>query len=98
MYPADLLASPDLLEPLRFQTRGGVTVTRRATALDPRTALDPVIDALDRRRGLLLSSGGEAPGRYRRHAPGVTDPRLAPTSRGRRRRLGAVDRRGEGPR
>lgn len=95
MYPADLLASPDLLEPLRFQTRGGVTVTRRATALDPRTALDPVIDALDRRRGLLLSSGVEAPGRYRRHALGFTDPPLALTARGRTLRIDALNGRGQ---
>lgn len=94
MYPADLLASLHLLEPLRFQTRGGVTVTRRATALDPRTALDPVIDALDRRRGLLLSSGVEAPGRYRRHALGFTDPPLALTARGRTLRLDALNARG----
>ncbi|CAO3447254.1 Anthranilate synthase, aminase component (EC 4.1.3.27) / Anthranilate synthase, amidotransferase component (EC 4.1.3.27) [Azospirillum argentinense] len=94
MYPADLLASPGLLEPLRFRTRGGVTVTRRATALDPQGALDPVIDALDRRRGLLLSSGVEAPGRYRRHALGFTDPPLALTARGRTLRLDALNARG----
>ncbi|TWA83263.1 anthranilate synthase component I [Azospirillum brasilense] len=94
MYPADLLASPDLLEPLSFRTRGGVTVTRRATALDPRNALDPVIDALDRRRGLLLCSGVEAPGRYRRHALGFTDPPLAVTARGRTLRLDALNARG----
>ncbi|MGY0781821.1 anthranilate synthase [Azospirillum argentinense] len=94
MYPADLLASPGLLEPLRFRTRGGVTVTRRATALDPQGALDPVIDALDRRRGLLLSSGVEAPGRYRRHALGFTDPPLALTAHGRTLRLDALNARG----
>ncbi|PNQ96008.1 anthranilate synthase component I [Azospirillum argentinense] len=94
MYPADLLASPSLLEPLRFRTRGGVTVTRRATALDPQGALDPVIDALDCRRGLLLSSGVEAPGRYRRHALGFTDPPLALTARGRTLRLDALNARG----
>lgn len=94
MYPADLLASPSLLEPLRFQTRGGVAVTRCATALDPQGALDPVIDALDRRRGLLLSSGVEAPGRYRRHALGFTDPPLAVTARGRTLRIDALNARG----
>nr|ABB60209.1 TrpE [Azospirillum brasilense] len=94
MYPADLLASPSLLEPLRFQTRGGVAVTRCATALDPQGALDPVIDALDRRRGLLLSSGVEAPGRYRRHALGFTDPPLAATARGRTLRIDALNARG----
>ncbi|WP_353858970.1 anthranilate synthase [Azospirillum formosense] len=94
MYPADLLASPTFLEPLRFRTRGGVTVTRRATALDPRNALDPVIDALDRRRGLLLAGGVEAPGRYRRHALGFTDPPLALTARGRTLRIDALNARG----
>ena len=94
MYPADFLASPDLLEPLAFRTRGGVTVTRRATALEPRGALDPVIDALDRRRGLLLSSGVEAPGRYRRHALGFTDPPLTVTARGRTLRIDALNARG----
>lgn len=94
MYPADFLASPNLLEPLSFRTRGGVTVTRRAAVLEPRGALDPVIDALDRRRGLLLSSGVEAPGRYRRHALGFTDPPLAVTARGRTLRIDALNARG----
>ncbi|WP_448207383.1 anthranilate synthase [Azospirillum sp. sgz302134] len=94
MYPADFLTDPRQLDLLHYRTQGGLTVTRRAEPLDPATALDPVIDALDTRRGLLLGSGVEAPGRYRRFALGFTDPPLAVTARGRTVRIDALNARG----
>ncbi|MBP2292139.1 anthranilate synthase [Azospirillum rugosum] len=94
MYPADFLAQPRQLDPLIYRTAGGLIVHRMAEPLEADGALDPVIDALDTRRGLLLGSGVEAPGRYRRFALGFTDPPLAVTARGRTVRIDALNARG----
>ncbi|WP_207456199.1 anthranilate synthase [Azospirillum sp. SYSU D00513] len=89
------LADPAHLAPLTYRTAGSIAVSRSAEVLAPDAALDPVINALDSRRGLLLASGVEAPGRYRRHALGFTDPPLAVTARGRTVRIEALNRRGQ---
>lgn len=94
MYPADFLAQPGQLDPLTYRTAGGLTVHRKAEPLEADGALDPVIDALDTRRGLLLGGGVEAPGRYRRFALGFTDPPLAVAARGRTVRIDALNARG----
>lgn len=88
------LADPRHLDPLHTRTGGGIAVTRSAETLDPDTALAPIVDALDRRRGLLVACGVEAPGRYRRFAVGFTDPPLAVTARGRTVRIDALNGRG----
>ncbi|AWK86940.1 anthranilate synthase [Azospirillum thermophilum] len=92
--PSFFLADPGHLEPLTFRTAGGLTVLRTAEPLDPADAVEPLIDALDSRRGLLLSSGVEAPGRYRRCALGFVDPPLSVTARGRTVRIDALNARG----
>ena len=95
MIPTDLfLADPALSEPRHSRTNGGVTVTRTAGTLACAHALDPVVAALDTRRGLVLSCGVEAPGRYRRGALGFVDPPLALTARGRTVRVDALNGRG----
>ncbi|WP_029009782.1 anthranilate synthase [Azospirillum halopraeferens] len=95
MIPPDLfLADPDLLLPRRRSTGGGLSVTRTAEPLPYARALDPVIDALDRRRGLVLACGVDAPGRYRRAALGFVDPPLCLTARGRTVRVEALNDRG----
>ncbi|WP_298373749.1 anthranilate synthase [Azospirillum sp.] len=95
MFAPDLfLADPRHLDPLSYQTGGGLAVARQSAPLPPQDALDPLIAALDTRRGLLLSSGVEAPGRYRRHALGFVDPPLAVTARGRTVRIDALNERG----
>ncbi|SMH52354.1 anthranilate synthase [Azospirillum agricola] len=95
MLPPDFfLADPRHLDPLDRRTGGGLTIRRSAQPLAPDSALDPLVAALDERRGLLLAGGVEAPGRYRRYALGFVDPPLAVTARGRTVRIDALNRRG----
>ncbi|HEY0836814.1 MAG TPA: anthranilate synthase component I, partial [Azospirillum sp.] len=76
------LADPRHLSPVTHPTPGGVVVARTAERLAGDGAFDALIGALDTRRGLVLSSGVEAPGRYRRFRLGFVDPPLAVTARG----------------
>lgn len=64
---------------LRYQTAGGLTVTRRTRRRAG--ALDALPERLDRRRGAIFSSGVEAPGRYVRQGLGFVDPPLVLTAR-----------------
>ncbi len=59
-----------------YRTRGGVWVRRRTTACDGRAAIEACADALDARRGAVLTSGYEFPGRYTRWDLGFVDPPL----------------------
>ena len=80
----------------RFRTAGGIEVTRRTVpvALDP----DPVADLaarIDRRRGVLLASSYEYPGRYTRWDLGFADPPIELVARGRSGTVRALNERGE---
>ena len=55
----------------------GFKVTRLAQAFTGGTALDDLIVTLDRRRGVVLSSGTTVPGRYESFDLGFADPPLA---------------------
>lgn len=88
------LADPDFFTPFTRTTPAGLTVTRTAVVLNPARALDPLIDALDTRRGLLMRCGVDAPGRYRQGAVGFTDPLLAVTARARTVVVEALNPRG----
>lgn len=77
------------------ETRGGIRVQRCAEPVDAPTEFARLAEALNSRRGALLSSGFEAPGRYRRHALGFVDPPLCLTGRGRAFELVALNARGE---
>ncbi len=92
--PDFFLADPRHLDPFERPTAGGLTVRRRTEPLPLDGALDPLIAALDERRGLLLTGGVEAPGRYRRYALGFIDPPLAVMARGRTVRIDALNGRG----
>ncbi|CAO3422269.1 anthranilate synthase [Azospirillum doebereinerae] len=94
LAPDLFLADPRHLDPLEYRTGGGLAVRRSAEPLSPDHALDPLIVALDERRGLLLTGGVEAPGRYRRYALGFVDPPLSVTARGRTVRIDALNERG----
>ncbi|MBP2298364.1 anthranilate synthase [Azospirillum picis] len=95
MLPSDLfLADPTLLAPFARRTGGGIGLSRSAEPVAAAEALDDLTGALDQCRGLLLSGGVEAPGRYRRQALGFVDPPLAVTARGRTVRIDALNRRG----
>jgi anthranilate synthase len=77
-----------------YTTQGGVRIARREIALDLETALDPVLSAIDRRRGVVLASSYEYPGRYKRWSMGFVNPPLAVEAAGRVARVTALNARG----
>src|SRR3989442_9562108 len=78
----------------RYLTRGGITVRRPIGEISFRNAIEPIVTALDERRGALLASSYEYPGRYTRWDLGFVDPPVALTARGRRFRADALNARG----
>ena len=80
-----------------FETAGGVRVERRRVPIPYGGAIEDVIDALDDRRGVVLSSNYEYPGRYTRWDTGFTSPLLVIEARGRDMRLLALNERGRVP-
>ncbi|MGD9880877.1 MAG: anthranilate synthase component I [Reyranella sp.] len=78
-----------------YQTRGGVLVHRDVQELPYPGGTDALARALDRRRGVLLSSSFEYPGRYTRWDTGFADPPLVLEARGRGFSLVALNGRGE---
>jgi anthranilate synthase len=77
-----------------YRTRGGITVERRVEDLEGAGAIEPLVDALDSHRGVLLTSSYEYPGRYTRWDIGFADPPLVLVSRERNFRLTALNARG----
>ncbi len=59
-----------------YRTRGGIWVRRRTRACDGDAAIEACIGSLDARRGAVLTSGFEYPGRYTRWDLGFVDPPL----------------------
>jgi anthranilate synthase len=76
-----------------YLTEGGVTVHRSATPCDPEI-LTELVRSVELRRGGVLSSGMEYPGRYDRWHLGYVDPCLEITTRGRRVTATALNARG----
>jgi anthranilate synthase len=79
---------------LRFMTRGGVAVCRQEAPLPFDRALEPLLEAIDERAGVLLASSYEYPGRYKRWSVGFVDPPLVLEARGRSFCLRALNERG----
>ena len=79
---------------IRYRSRGGLEVVRRARPIDAEPVLARLASALDGRRGALFSSGVEYPGRYSRYDFGFVDPPLAIETVGRAVRLTALNARG----
>ncbi len=77
-----------------YDTAGGIRVHRTVEEIPVAEAIEPVIEALDARRGVLLASSYEYPGRYTRWDMGFVNPPLALTARGRRFRVDALNDRG----
>jgi anthranilate synthase len=75
-------------------TGGGVTVTRTARPFDP-AELARIAEAVDRRRGGVLSSGMEYPGRYSRWHMAYVNPPVEITTHGRYVTARALSERGE---
>ncbi|MDX6432672.1 MAG: anthranilate synthase, partial [Streptosporangiaceae bacterium] len=84
-------------ETTEYMTAGGIRVIRTATPVDPAVrsvVLDDLVAAAGLRRGGVLSSGMEYPGRYSRWHIGYIDPCLEVVARGRRISVRALNRRG----
>ena len=77
-----------------YTTRGGVRVRCDAAPLPYPYDLTPLAAALDDRRGLLLASSCDVPGRYARYDLGFVDPPLAFAARGRTLDVEALSARG----
>lgn len=77
-----------------YHTRGGVTVHRVIDDLPVADTIEPVLDALDNRRGALFASSYEYPGRYTRWDMGFVNPPLAVVCRGLEFRVTALNERG----
>jgi anthranilate synthase len=80
----------------QYRTHGGLTVTRSVEQFSGGASrLDDLIDLLDRRRGVVLSSGTTVPGRYESFDLGFADPPLVLETTGANFSLQALNPRGE---
>ena len=92
--PVDPAAQHDQQQRTDFVTAGGVRVTRTAVPFSP-SALATVCAEVDGRRGGVLSSGMEYPGRYSRWHMAYVDPCAEIVASGRRISVRALNARGE---
>src|SRR5258708_22110737 len=81
------------MAPTQFETAGGVRVSRTATPFDP-ALLAEITQQVEARRGGVLSSGMEYPGRYSRWHMAYVDPCIELIARGRRVTATALNDRG----
>jgi len=81
--------------PETYQTQGGVRVRRIVEDVIGRGAIDQLASDLDVRRGVLLRSSYEYPGRYTRWDFGFVDPPIALVARGRTLTIEPLNARGE---
>jgi len=80
----------------RYRTQAGLWVVRTADIFSGHAdRLDALIDLLDRRRGVVLSSGTTVPGRYDSFDLGFADPPLVLETAGFKFTLSALNARGE---
>ncbi len=84
---------PQVIQRTEFVTAGGVRVTRTAAPFDL-AVLDDITQQIDDRRGGVLSSGMEYPGRYSRWHTAYVDPCVEIAARGRRVTVRALNERG----
>src|SRR5712671_2447786 len=79
-----------------YRTRGGLAVARSVEQFSGgANRLDDLIELLDRRRGVVLSSGTTVPGRYESFDLGFSDPPLQLETAGFDLSLQALNARGE---
>jgi anthranilate synthase len=84
-----------LPEHSEYRTRGGLLVSRSVEQFTgDAKRLDELIDLLDRRRGVVLSSGTTVPGRYESFDLGFSDPPLRLETTGSDFSLEALNERG----
>src|SRR5947207_2349915 len=77
-----------------YTTNGGIRIEREIQHRAYAPADTTLAEALDDRRGVLLSSSFEFPGRYTRWDMGFVDPPLVFTARGRWFSIDALNQRG----
>src|SRR5216684_3874848 len=79
-----------------YRTSAGLAISRVVEQFTGGAdRLDDLIDLLDRRRGVVLSSGTTVPGRYESFDLGFADPPLCLETTGANFSLSALTRRGE---
>ena len=78
-----------------FKTPSGISIERRQQQLDYRQGIMFLLDELDTRRGMFLSSGVEEADRYSRWDIGFIDPPLEIVSCDRQFKMQALNERGE---
>ncbi|MGV8938945.1 MAG: anthranilate synthase [Allorhizobium sp.] len=78
-----------------YETRGGISVSRKRRPVSYGDAISSSIDKLDERRGAVFSSNYEYPGRYTRWDTAIVDPPLGISCRGRAVWIEAFNERGE---
>src|ERR1700726_3081095 len=79
-----------------YRTHGGLLVSRSVEHfIGDAKRLDDLIDLLDRRRGVVLSSGTTVPGRYESFDLGFSDPPLRLETKGSDFSLPGLNARGE---
>src|SRR5580765_1932083 len=85
-----------LPERSEYRTASGLAITRAVEQFTgDAKRLDDLIDLLDRRRGVVLSSGTTVPGRYESFDLGFSDPPLRLETTGSEFSLAALNARGE---
>src|SRR3954469_14329064 len=85
-----------LPEHSEYRTNGGLAVSRAVEHFTGGASkLDDLIELLDRRRGVVLSSGTTVPGRYESFDLGFSDPPLRLETVGSAFSLQALNARGE---
>src|SRR5450432_1517472 len=85
-----------LPEKSEYRTHGGLAIARTVEQFSGgANRLDDLIDLLDRRRGVVLSSGTTVPGRYESFDLGFSDPPLQLETTGANFSLQALNARGE---
>ena len=80
---------------ITYSTGDGIGICREAVSGDYDKGAAALVSALDARRGVLLASSFEYPGRYTRWDIGFVDPPVAIVARDRRMEISALNERGE---
>jgi len=81
--------------PINYTTEGGIGISRTSVPADYANAIDTMLDRVNQRRGAVLSSNYEYPGRYTRWDTAIVDPPLGIEANGRAVKIIAYNDRGK---
>jgi anthranilate synthase len=84
-----------MIDNLTYTTVGGVNISRTTTEVEIDAALEDILFHLDSKRGGLLKSSYEYPGRYKRWAIGFVNPPLEVATRDKGFAITALNERGK---